>query len=421
MAVQQLLARALIARYVRAYPARRYPRRVGGGVDRRGIAALSSGHLATDLAQGALPALLPFLVVKFDLSYTMAAGLVLAATVSSSVIQPAFGLWSDARGALWLLPAGVALAGVGMALAAVAPSYPLVLLAVLASGVGVAAYHPEGSKFASYVSGKRRASGMSLFSVGGNLGFAAGPLLATGAVLALGLEGGLLIALPGLVVAAVLLAVRPYLSEFAPGGEQAREQRPAGPAETKGMTLLLAIVGLRSVAHMGLFTFVPLWEVANGNGEAYGTAVLGAFLFSGAVGTLLAGPLADRFGRRRVVVWSFVAATPLILVYVVVGGVVGAVALGLSGVAVIGTFGVTLVMSQEYMPGRVGMASGLSIGLAIGLGGVAALILGALADAVDLETALLATAAGPALALVLALLLPPSRRRVVTEPAAASI
>jgi MFS transporter, FSR family, fosmidomycin resistance protein len=156
------------------------------------MAALSSGHLAADLAQGALPALLPYLVVKFDLSYTMAAALVLAATVSSSIVQPAFGLWSDARGALWLLPAGVLLAGAGMAAATVAPNYPLLVVAVLVSGLGVAAYHPEGSKFASYVSGARRASGMSLFSIGGNMGFALGPLVASFAIvtLGLGLEGG---------------------------------------------------------------------------------------------------------------------------------------------------------------------------------------------------------------------------------------
>jgi FSR family fosmidomycin resistance protein-like MFS transporter len=391
---------------------------VGGGVDRKGIAALSSGHLATDLAQGALPALLPFLVVKFELSYTMAAALVLAGTISSSLIQPAFGLWSDARGALWLLPAGVALAGVGMALASVAPTYPLVVLAVLASGVGVAAYHPEGSKFASYVSGERRASGMSLFSVGGNLGFATGPLVGAAAVLTLGLTGGLVLAVPGLIAAAVLLAARSYLAGFAPATDEQGEARTE-PTETRGLTLLLAIVGLRALAHMGLFTFVPLWEISRGHSAAYGTGILGAFLFSGAVGTLLAGPLADRVGRRRVMLWSFVAATPLILVYVLAGGVVGAIALALSGAAVIGTFGVSLVMSQEYMPARVGMASGLSIGLAIGLGGVGAVVVGSLADAVDLRTALLVTAAGPAVAVLLTLVLPPSRRPRVVEPAPA--
>jgi FSR family fosmidomycin resistance protein-like MFS transporter len=390
------------------------------GVDKKAMAALSSGHLATDLAQGALPALLPFLILKFDLSYTMAGALVLAATISSSLIQPAFGLWSDARGALWLLPAGVALAGVGMALAAVVPSYFLVVLAVLVSGLGVAAYHPEGSKFASYVSGERRASGMAFFSVGGNVGFALGPVVASGIVLALGLRGGLLLALPGLAVAAVLLAVRPYLEDFAPALDTGRREA-AGPGRPDGLALLLGVVGLRSVAHMGLFTFVPLYEIARGHSEARGTLLLSLFLLAGAIGTLFGGRFADRFGRRVVLLGSFIVATPLILVYAIAGGLVGEVALVLSGAAVIGTFGVSLVLSQEYMPGRVGMASGLSIGLAIGLGGVAALTLGAVADAIDLETAVVATAAGPALAFFVTLLLPPSPRRRPPEPIPATI
>jgi len=394
---------------------------VRAGVDRKAMAALSSGHMATDLAQGALPALLPFLVDRFDLSYTMAAALVLGATITSSVIQPAFGFWSDARGALWLLPAGVALAGIGMAAASVAPSYPLVLLAVLASGVGVAAYHPEGSKFASYVSGNRRASGMSLFSVGGNVGFALGPLLASFFILTLGLglDGGLFLALPGLLVAGGLVASLGYLARFVPS-EERRAARAEAPSQPRGLALLLLVVGLRSLAHMGLFTFVPLYEhEVRGNSIGYGTGLLSLFLFAGAVGTLLGGPLADRFGRRTVMLGSFVLATPLILVYVLVGGVVGAVALTLSGAAVIGTFGVSLVMSQEYLPGRVGMASGLSIGMAIGLGGIAALSLGAVADWVDLETAVLATAAGPAACIALTLLLPSSRRGREAEPAPA--
>jgi MFS transporter, FSR family, fosmidomycin resistance protein len=382
------------------------------------MAALSGGHLATDLAQGSLPALLPFLVDEFDLTYTMAAALVLAATFSSSVIQPVFGLWSDARGALWLLPAGVALAGVGMGATAVAPAYWVALLCVLAAGVGVAAYHPEGSKFASYVSGARRASGMAFFSVGGNVGFALGPILAAALILAFGLDGAVLLAVPGLLVALGLLFVLRYLADFAPPTDLTRESGRAR-AERRGLTLLLAVVGLRSVAHMGLFTFIPLWEKAQGHSATFGTWVLGGFLIAGAVGTLAGGRLADRFGRRPVLRWSFVVATPLIVVYVLVGGAIGITAVILAGAAVIGTFGVSLVMSQEYMPGRVGMASGLSIGLAIGLGGVAALTLGAVADAVDLRTAVLATALGPALALVVSMFLPPapSRRRVAPAPA----
>jgi FSR family fosmidomycin resistance protein-like MFS transporter len=385
------------------------------------MAALSSGHLATDLAQGSLPAFLPFLVIKFDLSYTMAAALVLAATISSSIVQPAFGFWSDARGALWLLPAGVLLAGFGMAAATVAPSYALVFLAVLVAGLGVAAYHPEGSKFASYVSGERRASGMSLFSIGGNVGFALGPLLASFAIvtLGLGLEGGALVAVPGIAIALLLLAHHRYLAGFAPVVDEQEGGRER--SDRRGISLLIGVIGLRSLAHMGLFTFVPLWEVAKGHSEVYGTRLLAAFLMAGAVGTLLGGPLADRFGRRRVLLWSFVAASPLVFVYVLVGGPVGAVALVLSGATIIGTFGVSLVMSQEYMPARVGVASGLSIGFAIGLGGVAAVCLGALADAIELQAAVLACGFGPALAAAVTLLLPPSRRTGRMEPAAAPI
>ena len=389
-----------------------------GSVDRKGMASVSAGHFATDFAQGALPALLVFLVPKFDLTYTMATAVVLVATLSSSIVQPAFGHWSDRRGALWLLPTGVALSGIGISLAAVASSYPLLLLAVFVSGLGVAAFHPEGSKFASYVSGARRASGMSLFSIGGNVGFALGPLCGSTVVVTLGLEGGLLLVVPCLAVAAVLVGVRGYLGGFVPDVERPAEG-VGEPGQPKALTLLLVVVSLRTVAHYGLFTFVPLWEVnAKGSSATHAGRLLSLFLFTGAVGTLVAGRIADRIGRRPVVLSSLVAAVPLILGYVLIGGIAGDVSLALSGFAVIGSLGVTLVMSQEYMPGRVGMASGLSIGLAIGTGGLAALLLGGLADVIDLRTAVLATALGPALAAILTLGLPPARRpRLVETPA----
>ncbi len=382
------------------------------------MAALSGGHLATDFANGALPALLPFLVDRFDLSYALAGALMLASAASSSLVQPLFGLWSDRRGATWLLPLGVALASVGIAAAAGAPSYWLVLVLVLASGFGVAAYHPEGSKFAAYVSGHRRASGMSLFSIGGNVGYALGPTVATPLILVLGLTGGWLLAVPGLAVAALLLAVVPYLQRFAPEPEASPD---AGDGDRPGaLVLLLGVIAFRSVAWFGLVTFVPLWEVSLGHSEAHGNHLLSLMLFAGGAGTLLAGPVADRVGRRPVLLASVAAMGPLILTFVLVGGVVGAIALAIVGACVIGTFGVTMVMSQEYLPRRVGMASGLSIGLSIGLGGVAAVGLGAVADAIDLRTALYVAASAPLPALVLALLLPSERGRrdVVPHPAA---
>ncbi len=384
-------------------------------IDKRAMAALSSGHLATDFASGALPALLPFLVERFGLSYTLAAVVMLASTVSSSIVQPLFGLWSDRRGAIWLLPVGVSTAGVGIALAADASSYWLVLVLVVLSGLGVAAYHPEGSKLAAYASGRRRASGMSVFSIGGNVGYALGPVIATPLVIAFGLKGGLLLAVPCLAVAGLLLALAPFLRTFAPEPRYATSDE-AGRDRPGALTLLLGVIAFRSVAWFGLVTFVPLWEVSLGHSASHGNHLLSLMLLAGGVGTIVAGPAADRFGRRPVVMASLVATPPLTLVFVLVGGIPGAVALALVGAAVIGTFGVTMVMSQEYLPRRIGMASGLSIGLSIGLGGIAAVGLGALADTIDLRTALYTCAAAPVAGIALCAVLPSSRLRQRLAP-----
>jgi FSR family fosmidomycin resistance protein-like MFS transporter len=385
-------------------------------IDRRAMALLSSGHLATDFANGALPALLPFLKERFSLSYTAVGGIVLASQVSSSLIQPLFGLWSDRRGAMWLLPAGVAVVGIGTALAADAPSYWIVLLLVLLAGVGSAAFHPEGSKFAGLVSGRKRASGMAWFSIGGNLGYALGPVATTAVIASLGLRGGFLLAVPSVAVAAAILAATPYLRGFAPEPGAGRAHK--GEDDPRAMKLLLGVISLRSVAWFGLITFVPLWEVALGHSKAHGNHLLALMLFAGGVGTLVLGPLADRIGRRPVLLGSVVATGPLVLVFVLVGGILGAVALALIGACVVGTFGVTMVMGQEYMPRHIGTASGLVIGLSVGLGGVAAVALGRLADATSLRTALFVAAAAPILAVLLAALLPSGRARPRLEPAA---
>ncbi|MFL5952054.1 MAG: MFS transporter [Gaiellaceae bacterium] len=383
-------------------------------IDRRAMALLSSGHFATDFSNGALPALLPFLRDRFALSYLAVGAVILASQASSSLIQPLFGLWSDRRGAMWLLPAGVAVAGVGIALAADAPSYWLVLLLVLVSGVGSAAYHPEGSKFAGFVSGRKRASGMSWFSIGGNLGFGVGPLATTAVVVAFGLRGGLILAAPGLAVAVALLVGARYLGRFAASGAS---REAAGENDPFAMKVLLAVIALRSVAWFGLITFVPLWEVSLGHSKAHGNHLLALMLFAGGAGTLALGPLADRFGARTVLLASVLATGPLALVFILVGGIPGTIALALVGTCVVGTFGVTMVMGQEYMPRHVGTASGLVIGLSVGLGGVAALALGGLADATTLRAALFVAAAAPVLASALAFLLPPAHKRQRLEPA----
>ena len=159
-------------------------------LDRGAMATLSGGHLAVDFASGAVPALLPFFVLEFDLSYTATAVLMLAVLVSSSLVQPLFGLLSDRRGAMWLLPGGRrARRPRHRARRGRAAVRARRCCSSSSAGIGIAAYHPEGAKFAAYASGRKRASGMSYFNIGGNTGYALGPIIVTPLVLWLGLDG----------------------------------------------------------------------------------------------------------------------------------------------------------------------------------------------------------------------------------------
>ena len=383
------------------------------------MVALSGGHFAVDFASGSVPALIPFLTDKFDLSYALAAVLLLAATVSSSLVQPLFGLWSDRWGALWLIPGGAALAAVGVGAAAVSPVYPLVVVLVFIGGLGVAAFHPEGAKFASFASGRKLASGMSYFNIGGNVGYAFGAFVTGQLVVQIGLVGGLLAMVSVLAAAIVLVRLVPRLSRLRPEPRSA-EAGVQGEDQTGAMAWLGAVIALRSIAWFALLAFVPLWVVAHGHSKDAGNRLLFLMLLAGAVGTLALGPVADAIGLRRTLVVTQAALAPLILVFVYVGGAAGVIALMLVGVCVVGTFGVTMVLSQLYLPRHVGMASGLSVGLAMGVGGIAAVALGAVADAIDLQAALTICAVAPAIGVIFCLRLPAPARRAASarDPAA---
>jgi FSR family fosmidomycin resistance protein-like MFS transporter len=384
-------------------------------VDRRAMAALSAGHLFTDVNQGAVAALLPFLVAERNLSLAAAGALILASTISSSVVQPLFGIFSDNRPIPALMPLGVLLAGVGISFVGVASSYPLIFLCIVVSGIGVAAFHPEAARFANYVSGARRARGMSFFSVGGNAGFALGPVLTTPLVLIFGLPGTLLLALPAAVMAAVLLGEIPRMRGFKPEEAKSRGREPVAAPEHWGpFARMVGIVAVRSFVYFGLVAFVAsYYERVLGTSPAFGNAALTVMLVGGAVGTLIMGPLADRFGRRMIVGASMLLLPALTFGFTLSGPLTGMIWLALVGAATVGTFGVTVVMGQEYLPGRIGLAAGITMGLSIGLGGVGAPLLGFLADRAGLPVTMLVIAALPVLGLLLAFTLP---RKVPPPP-----
>jgi MFS transporter, FSR family, fosmidomycin resistance protein len=349
-------------------------------VRRRAIALLAAAHLFDDINQGVIPALIPFFVTDRGFTIAAAAGLVFSSNISSSVLQPLFGYLADRRSAPWLIPAGLFLAGAGVAMAGLAPTYALVLGAAAATGIGVAAFHPEAARQVYTHSGGRRATAMSFFAVGGNLGFALGPALATPLQIAFGLRGTILLVLPALAMALVLLRVGvrdPGLTAN-PG-----VPRPdAGPDRWPAFFVLSGPVMSRAIVFYGLNTFIPLYWIREfGASKAAAGAALTLMLSAGVAGTLAGGWLADRFGRRIVVFGSMLASVPLLAAFAAATSRTAAFALLVPmGLVLYVPFSVMTVMGQEYLPGRVGTASGLTIGMAVTLGGLAAPVLGRIAD-----------------------------------------
>ena len=256
--------------------------------NRRLLALLSIGHLVTDMNQGALPALLPFLRGPFDLSYTSAGIIILVANLTSSVIQPVFGYLSDRKSIRLLLPWGVLLAAIGLGFSGTAPNYVVLLLLVALAGVGVAAYHPEGYKSAFQVAGSKTATGLSFFTVGGNFGIALGPPAITLLMSLFGLPGTLGLLGPGLLVAAALALALPALAAAQPEGERAAEKTESRKPMRWAMALLVGVVILRSWSQLGLVSFIPFYyvDLLKSDPRVVGP-LLFVFLASGAVGTLV--------------------------------------------------------------------------------------------------------------------------------------
>ena len=395
-----------------ALPSRVAPAAEVAKPDMRLLGLLALGHMVIDINQGSLAVILPFLKDSLRLTYAATGAIVLMANITSSIIQPLFGFLADKTARRWLLPLSVFLSSLGLAFTGLAPSYEMVLLLVMITGFGVAAYHPEGYRTATAVAGERKATGVSIFSTGGNIGIALGPPLATALLTGFGMSGTLGMLVPGVLVSGLLLAVLPSLSAPAPTVARVQATRKGAETMVGAMSLLVLVVAIRSWTQLGFTTFMPFYwrEVLHGDPRLVGT-LLAVFLGSGVVGTLVSGPIADRVGVRRYVVSVFLLAVPIAVAFLFVQGVLVFVLLGLLGFVLVSTFTVSVVLGQAYLPRNPGMASGLIVGFAIGAGGLGASALGWVADHWGLTRALWISALMPLAGFLVALALPEPKTR----------
>jgi len=374
------------------------------------VAVLSIGHLVTDINQGALPALLPFFITQHDLSYTAAAGIVLALNMASTIIQPLFGHAADRFSKPWLLLVGMLLAGLGLSLTGISPNYTWIFVFSIVSGVGIAAYHPEAARLVHFSAGERKGTAMSMFGIGGTLGFAIGPILATSALLYWGLKGTLILLAP---VGVMTLVMATQLSKVAASETLISYKKTAGEGDNLQdawapfLRLTLVIIG-RSVLFFGLNTFIPLyWVHVLHESKAAGGMALAVYAGSGVLGNLLGGNLADRIGQKKVILFGFFGMAVLfpILVWVDDARIALLLLIPIS-LVLLGTYSPTIVLGQKYLPNRIGLSSGVTIGIAIAIGGGAAPIIGKIADMHGIRFALASLAFLPVATAALALTLP---------------
>lgn len=348
---------------------------------------LMAGHLCTDLNQGALTAVFPFLVVFSGFSYTEVAFLVFASNAVSAVIQPLFGWLGDRRERPWLMALGMFLAGVGLAGVGLLDSYPLIIASAMLSGLGVAMFHPEGGRLANLVAGKKKGSGMSIFAVGGNLGFAVGPMLAVAGIGAFGLQGTFVFLVPSTVCAIVFLAMNGRFSQFG----LVDKEVAANPDQRDHwglFALVMAVLSSRSIIYYAITAYAALFIVAElGQAEAVGSIMITVFAAFSAVATVLSGRVAGRVGVQRLMQGTYVVLAVLLVCFALSRVLpLSVLVLALIGLSQAISYPSTVALGQSFVPRHLGMASGLSFGVVVCVGGMFSPVLGAIGDAVGLTT-----------------------------------
>ncbi|AFQ45355.1 MFS transporter [Desulfosporosinus meridiei] len=382
---------------------------------------LSIGHLVVDLGQGILPILTPVLAKSFDLSYFQVGIIALAFTFSSAIIQPIFGVLSDRYSMPWLMPVSLFLSGFGLALTGMVHSYGLLLLAVLLSGIGVAGYHPEGSKLAHFLSEDSKAgSSMAIFSVGGNLGFGLGPMLAVFVLSFAGLKSIQGVMIPGALAALLFLFLLPrykaILAEKSHKQKKNTKQGVKSKVRIGSLILLLLYVTIRSWIQSGLVYFIPFY-FPSFRGISDPEYIVSIFLIAGAVGTILGGPFADRFGGKNGLLVSMIVSLIAIYPFLHLNSTLIPVLAFIVGAALISTFSTTVVFGQRLLPNNIGLASGMLLGFGVGMGSIGVTLLGGIADHFGLPLTINIISLLPILGIILAVTLPDIRaREAVVEP-----
>ncbi|MBB1631899.1 MFS transporter [Cupriavidus sp. UME77] len=351
-------------------------------MNKKRLGLLTGTHAVNDLYQGLVPALLPFMVLERGYSYAAVSGLMLAATGLSSVVQPLFGAYADRAHRGWLVPTGFLVAALGVVLAGMASTYFATWVAIALSGLGIAAYHPPAT-VAARAAGGTSQKAMSVFSVGGTVGASFAPLLAALAVGGGALARSYLLGIPA-VLMAVLWLVASERPAAVPGAAAARRSQAAPvPNHWRAFGLLVATIICWSIPYVTVLSMLSLHMTRDLGGSAFlGGAVLTAFTASGAVGTLLGGWLGDRCGRMTAIRAGYVLMLPMLAGLVLVQSApLALVFTVLLGVAMFLPFTAQVTLAQDYLPRNPAMASGITLGLALSVGGMASPLFGLLSDA----------------------------------------
>lgn len=368
---------------------------------RRGSGLLAYSHVTVDFSQGAIAALVPFLVLDRGWSYAAAAGIVLAFSLVSSIVQPVFGVLGDKWRLRWLVPVSIFLAGAGIAAIGVFGSFWVTAVVVAVSGVGVAAFHPAGAGRAREISGGDHVM-MSWFSLGGNIGFALAPLAVAASIGVFGLKASPLLMIPAVTgVLAVVMIGRVQ----SPADCAVNEARTAvGRDDWSSFARMSVAIICRSIVFVGMGSFIVLFmHQYRGVDGGLASASLFVFYLGGAFGTAIGGHLARRWPRTTILRWSYLLAVPVIAGMLLVPGPLAWLFVAPASIVLYVPFSLHVTLGQDYLPQHMGTASGITLGLAVSVGGVASPVIGALADRIGLEYALFPLIVLPAVAFLVQL------------------